>query len=166
MKEHLKRHGVGYLVALGATAGVVLLRWLLDPWMGYYLPFITLYGAVAAAVWYGGCRPALVATALGYLACNYLFMEPRGTLALLHAHQYIGLVLYLFTCSLIIGFGEAMRVAQRRAESSRQDALARQRQLEREVAERKQADEELRRAEEQTRSVVENVLDGIITIDG
>jgi PAS domain S-box-containing protein len=151
MKPHLRQHGVGYLVAIAATAAVVLLRWLLDPWMGYYLPFITLYGAVAAAVWYGGYRPALVAAALGYLACNYLFMEPRGSIALLHSHHYIGLVLYVFTCSLIVGFGEAMRAARRRAE--------------REVTERKQAEDELRRAEEQARSVVASVLDGIITID-
>ena len=165
MPDHSRSTVIAYLVAVAATAVVVLLRWLLDPWMGYYLPFITLYGAVAAAVWYGGYRPALVATAFGYLACNYLFMEPRGTLALLHSHHYIGLVLYLFTCSLIIGFGEAMRVAQSRAESSRQDALDKQKQLEGEATERERAAEELRRAEEQSRSVVENVLDGIITID-
>src|SRR5947209_2150337 len=109
-----------YLVAVAATAVVVLLRWLLDPWLGNYLPFITLYGAVAAAVWYGGYRPALVATALGYLACNYLFMEPRGRLALLHSHQYIGLVLYLFTCSLIIGFGELTQLAQRRTQEGQE----------------------------------------------
>src|SRR4051794_23043150 len=164
MRAYMRQHGISYLVAVAATAAVVLLRWLLDPWLGYFLPFITLYGAVAAAVWYGGYRPALVATALGYLACNYLFMEPRGTLALLHSNHSIGIVLYLFTCSLIIGFGEAMRVAQRRAETSRQDALDKQKQLEWEVTEREQAAEDLRRAEEQTRSVVENVLDGIITI--
>ena len=63
------------------------------------------------------------------------------------------------------GVGEAMRVAQRRAESSRQDALDKQKQLEWEATEREQAAAELRRAEERTRSVVENVLDGIITID-
>src|SRR5829696_5635297 len=120
MREPMRQHGVGYLVAVTATAAVVLLRWLLDPWMGYYLPFITLYGAVAAAVWFGGYRPALAATALGYLACNYLFMEPRYTFALLHSHHYIGLVLYLFTCSLVIGFGELMRLAQRRTQEGQE----------------------------------------------
>src|SRR5438874_8238064 len=103
----MRQHGVGYLLAGAATAAVVLLRWLLDPWMGNNLPLVTLYGAVAAAVWCGGYRPAVVAVVLGFLACNCLFMEPRYTLALRHSHHYIGLVLYLFTCSLIIGFGEA-----------------------------------------------------------
>src|SRR5688500_7735522 len=99
----------GYLVAVAATAVVVLLRWLLDPLMGNNLPFVTLFGAVAAAVWYGGYRPALVAVALGYLACNCLFIEPRGTPAVQQPRHFIGLALYLLTCSIIIGFGEGMR---------------------------------------------------------
>jgi K+-sensing histidine kinase KdpD len=90
-----------------------LLRWLLDPLMGEHWATVTVYGAVAAAVWYGGYRPALVATILGYLACNYLFMEPRGHIALRHIYSSIGLALYLFACSFIIGFGEALRAAQR-----------------------------------------------------
>src|SRR4051812_17809912 len=91
----------GYLVATGATAGMVLLRWLLDPWLGNNLTLVTLYGAVAAAVWYGGYRPALVAVILGFAACNYLFMEPRGSFAINDPHHYVGTVLYLLTCSLV-----------------------------------------------------------------
>lgn len=91
----------------------VLLRWLLDPWLGNNLTLVTLYGAIAAAVWYGGYRPAVLATLLGYAACNFLFMEPRGSIIIKDSHHYIGTILYLLTCSLIIGFGEAMRLAQR-----------------------------------------------------
>ncbi len=116
MWEHLR----GYLVAVAATTGMVLLRWLLGSWMGDLLPLVTLYGAVALAVWCGGHRPALLATALGFLACRYLFIEPRGALAIHKPHDYIGLVLYLFTCSLIIGFGEAVRLAQRRTEEGQE----------------------------------------------
>src|SRR5438132_14244137 len=43
-----------YGVALAALAAAVLLRWLLDPVLGTYLPLVTLFGAVAAAVWFGG----------------------------------------------------------------------------------------------------------------
>lgn len=154
-----------YLVAVAAALAALLVRWLLDSWLANHLPFITIYGAVAAAVWFGGHRPALLATALGYLGCNYFFMEPRGTIALAETYQLIGLISYLVTCSLIIGFGESTRIALRRAEVSRRDSLARQKKLEREVKVREQAAKELRRAEEQTRSVVENVLDGIVTID-
>src|SRR5438045_2452476 len=115
------RHGSAravpaYAVAVVATAAAVLLRWLMDPLLGTYVPFITLFGAVAGAVWYGGYRPALVAAALGFLACNYLFVEPRGTFLIEHARDYVGLVLFLLTCAVIIGFGEGMRIAQRRTQ--------------------------------------------------
>ncbi len=62
----------------------------------------------------------LVATILGYLSCNYLFIEPRGTINIQRSHDFIGLALYLFTCSLIIGIGEAMRLAQRRTLEGRE----------------------------------------------
>ena len=54
-------------------------------------------------------------TVLGYLAANILFMEPRGIFELAAPGTMIGLIAYLFTCSLIIGFGAAMRRAQARA---------------------------------------------------
>ncbi len=109
-----------YALAVAALAGAVLLRWLLDPLMGDALPLVTLFGAVAAAVWVGGYRPAVGAAILGYLACDYLFIPPRGTLRLDQVGNLVGLVAYLFTCSLIIGFGEAMRGAQARASEQRE----------------------------------------------
>src|SRR5689334_6329379 len=84
--------------AVAFTALAVLLRWLLDPWLGDFLPFPTLFGAVAVAVWLGGYRPALLAAALGYLACEYLFVEPRGGVGLDSARNVLGLVAYLFSC--------------------------------------------------------------------
>src|SRR5581483_4463797 len=161
----------GYLVALAATAAMVLLRGLMDPVMGEYLPLATLYGAVAVAVWFGGYRPGLLATALGYLACDFLFIEPRGTLGFRDLRNLIGLILYLLSCAIIIAFGEAMRAARLRAEASRQDALARQRQLEQEGAARLAAEEALRAAvgdleqrakeTEQTRNVLQTLFDNI-----
>src|SRR4026207_2577978 len=97
-----------YVVGIVALAVAVLLRWLLDPLMGDALPLVTLFGAVAAAVWMGGYRPGTVVASLGYAACSYLFIEPRGEVSPVGPGQVIGLVAYLFTCSLIIGFGEAM----------------------------------------------------------
>lgn len=103
-----------YALSLLVLAAAVLLRWLLDPLLGDRLPLVSLFGAVAAAVWVGGYRPALLVTILGYLACHYLFIEPRGTLTF-NAGLAVGGLVYLFTCALIIGIGEAMRGAQARA---------------------------------------------------
>jgi PAS domain S-box-containing protein len=126
------------------TALAVLLRLLLDPWMGNRYPFDTIFGAVAAAVWYGGYRPALLACVLGLAACEYLFVEPRGSLAIYHTDDAIGLILYLLINCLIIGIGEAMRLAQGRTMQGRELL----------------ADEKVR-----IESIVNNVLDGIIAID-
>jgi PAS domain S-box-containing protein len=100
-------------VLAGATLGsAVLLRLILDPLMGDSLALVTLFGAVAIAVWLGGYRPAVVVIVLGYVACAYLFIEPRGRLGLDVPANVVGLAAYLFTCTLIVGFGEATRRAQ------------------------------------------------------
>ena len=109
-----------YAVAIVAVVMAVLLRWLLDPVMGDALPLVTLFGAVAAAAWAGGYGPAILSMVAGYIACAYLFIEPRGALGLGTQQNLVGLVAYLFTCSFIIGFGEAARFAQARANQRRE----------------------------------------------
>ena len=109
-----------YAIAFAALATALLLRYALDPWMGSALPLVTTFGAVAAAVWIGGLAPAILVTILGYLACDYLFIDPRGTFHVGDVANLIGIAPYLLTCSLIIGFGEAERRAQRRLRSQRE----------------------------------------------
>jgi len=109
-----------YAVPLAALVAAVLLRYLLDPWMGDTLPLVTLFGAVAASVWIGGTNPAIVVVILGYVACAYLFIPPRGEFAIGGVPGLIGLCAYLFTCTFIIGFGEAARRAQRDATARRE----------------------------------------------
>src|SRR5512138_3483096 len=106
--------GMAYALAFAALVAAVLARLLLDPLMGDSLPLVTLFGAVAAAVWLGGYRPAIAVAVVGYIASAYLFIPPRGQFEL-NIENVIGLVAYLFTCSFIVGFGEAMRAAQTRA---------------------------------------------------
>ena len=109
-----------YGVGLAATFGAVALRWLLDPVLQSSLPLVTLFGAVAVAVWYGGWKPAAVATVAGYAACAVLFIEPRGSLGLERSENLIGLLAYAATCSIIIGFGEALRLSEAQARESRE----------------------------------------------
>ena len=109
-----------YLVAIVVAILAVLLRWLLNPLMGDTLPLVTVFGAVALTVWVGGYRPAILTCILGYLGCAYLVIEPRGELGLSVPENVVGLAAYLFTCSLIIGFGEALRVSRNRANERRE----------------------------------------------
>ena len=85
--------------------------------MGDALPLVTLFGAVAAAAWAGGHGPAAVVAVLGYVSCHYLFIPPRHGDRLHRPGTVIGLLAYLFTCALIVVFGEAVRRAQARGAS-------------------------------------------------
>jgi PAS domain S-box-containing protein len=104
-----------YVVAIIAVLAAVGLRWLIDPWLGDRLTLVTLYGAVALAVWFGGYRPALLTTLAGYLACDYLFIKPRGSFDFSSPAWLLGFLAYAASCAIIIGFGEAMRRARQRA---------------------------------------------------
>ncbi len=109
-----------YLLGFAALVLAVLLRWVLDPLMGDALPLVTLFGAVAASVWLGGYRVAIPVTIIGYAACHYLFIPPRGFIVLNDAPNIVGLVAYFFTCAMIIGFGEVSRGAEARITQSRE----------------------------------------------
>jgi PAS domain S-box-containing protein len=110
----------GYAFAGFVAAAAVGVRWLLDPLIGDAFPFVTLFGAVAAAVWLGGWRTAVVAALIGYVACEWLFVPPRGGLSLNEPVNLIGFIAYTITCALIIVFGQSARSAQGRANERRE----------------------------------------------
>jgi len=121
-----------YGEALLFTAAAILVRWLLSPWLGNYLLLPPVYGAVALSVWVGGYRPALLAAGLGYLACDWLFIEPAAHFGFYSLPNLIGFGTYALSCLAIISLGEAMHLARRAA-------AARQRQLEQEIERRAQS---------------------------
>jgi PAS domain S-box-containing protein len=109
-----------YAASLAALAAAVLLRLALDRWLGDSVPFALAFAAVAAAVWLGGRRPALLVAVLGYFTCDVLFVQPRGTLTFHTVPHLVGVLTYLFTAAVIVAFGEAMRAAQARAREQRE----------------------------------------------
>ena len=118
LRARLERSAIrfGSPLALLFTAIAVALRWLLDPWLGNSYPLVTLYGAVAAAVWVGGRGPGILAAASGYFATQYLFIEPRGSVVFPDAASFVGLLAYLVTSAIVIGLGNEMRSARRTAQ--------------------------------------------------
>ena len=109
-----------YSLAAAALVAAVALRYVLDPWLGDSLPLLMMFGAVAAAVWIGGMSPAIAVAALGYVACDYLFIPPREQFANGGFNGFVGLLAYFFTAALVIGFGEAARRANARANERRE----------------------------------------------
>lgn len=119
------RSPLAYAIALFALLCGLLLRWLVNAWLGDEFPFVTLFGAVAVAVWAGGYRPAILVALLGYQASSYLFIEPRYQWLRLDAQNLVGLLSYAFTCGVIIVIGQAMRSAQSRSAARRPADAAR-----------------------------------------
>jgi signal transduction histidine kinase len=119
-----------YASGIGFMAAALFVRWLLDPYLGEAQPLSLLFGAVALTVWFAGLGPALCATVFGYFCSDYLFMEPRGVIAIRSTHQMISLITYGLSSAVIIMFGEALRRAKARAQAYAQSLEAKQCQLE------------------------------------
>ena len=128
-----------YPLAIAITLAALLLRGLLDPWLDGLRPTVTLYGAVAAAVWLGGAGPAVLSAALGFILAQWLYVEPRGSLGPWDAAHIAGLAAYLISCALIVGFGVALR-------RSRAQLVVERAQLQREVGMRREAELAARRS--------------------
>jgi PAS domain S-box-containing protein len=104
-----------YTIALIATMAAIGIRWLFDPWLGDGLPLVTLFGAVALSVWFGGYGPAVLSALSGWIACTYLFVQPRHDIAPGGAGAVIGFVSFLLSTGVIIGFGDALYRGRRQA---------------------------------------------------
>lgn len=133
-------------VAVAAVLLATVLRWILDPFIGERHPFTFFFGAVAVAAWYGGLWPALLATLLSYLAADWFFISPRFEINWPHNNldEAIALLSFLFP-SL------AITITSYLLHRTLDIARKRQRELEYEVRERKNAEQALERSHEQLR---------------
>lgn len=102
---------MNYAISLAALAMALLLRLAVEPWLGGTLPFVTVFGAIAVAVWFGGYGPGILAAGIGWCACAYLFAQP---------HPFVGLIAYVLTSAILIAIGDAARRAQARTRDQRE----------------------------------------------
>jgi signal transduction histidine kinase len=127
---------IRYAVAILSVAVAMLVRWLLDPLLGDSQPLSLLFGAIALTVWFGGYKPAIFATVLGYVAADYLFTEPRGEIAIHTAQQLIGFITYLLSSGIVIAFGEALARMEARSRRYVLELECKGRELERAQAQK------------------------------
>ncbi len=111
-----------YLFAVGAVAVAAVVRWLLGPLLADYLPFLTFYVAVAVTAWYGGLRPALLATAVGFVAGVAFFVPTSADFSMrqLWLGQWDDWFRYFVLATAFAIFGEAKKDAVHRAELRRE----------------------------------------------
>lgn len=111
----------GYLVALGATALAVLLRFLVPAWSEYGVPMQLLVLAVAAAAWHGGLWPGLLTTVLCFVAAVYFFLGPLGW-SVENPRDWLRLVPFTAVGGMISWLFEAMYRQQQQAEDAQRYA--------------------------------------------
>lgn len=116
MPDSVRPRGGGWLVAVAAPAIALVLRLLLDPLLGDFIPYAPFFVAVIVAAWAGGLRAALLATAFGFLASWFFFVPPRNSFDWPSGPHLIGLAMYVVGGVTIAAIGHAMHTAQRRYE--------------------------------------------------
>ena len=140
-----KRYGYGVAVAIVVAATAA--RFALLPALGTSSPFLTFYPAVILAALYGGLRAGLLTTVLSALIVDYFWMEPVRQFAIESPTDWITMLLFLLASAMISFAIEAMHKTRARLvlHQDHLEELVKNRtgELEREVVERKRAEEAL-----------------------
>ena len=85
---------VRYLLAIGITALITLIRYLLDPIFTEHSIFTFYFASVVLAAWYCGLGPSILSVALGATIAAFAFAEPRGSFTIAHDKHRFGLVFF------------------------------------------------------------------------
>ncbi|HZP18185.1 MAG TPA: sensor histidine kinase [Terriglobales bacterium] len=122
-----------YALAVFASAATLWFRYLLDPWLGAFLPLTLLIIAVVFAAWYCGVGPAIL-TMLLTLAGGLYWFVPRGGGSGPVTPIVVSIAVYLLVSGFITAFAESARrsvtklhqanQAQQEAEARLKEALA------------------------------------------
>jgi PAS domain S-box-containing protein len=147
-----------YLYASLAVGIATLARIAFDKYLNHTEPYFTFYVATAAAAGLLGLGPSLMSVLLGFLVGFCAFVEPCGSFTSTSVADSVGIATYFIVSLPIAFFGHRMRKA-------REQAVARQRDLEREAVEHKKDEDALRESEERYRQVVQNTTAIILRVD-
>jgi PAS domain S-box-containing protein len=100
------------LTAVVCLATALALRYALNETIGNALPFVTVFGATAAAQWYGGRYAAISVALLGLAGCVLMLAPAEGRARVDEVGGALGIIAFLFTSAVIIAFGEVARSAR------------------------------------------------------
>jgi signal transduction histidine kinase len=101
--------GARYITAFCAVTLALGVRWALNPVFGDYLPYATLYPAVALAAWCCGVGPSALVTLAGLIGARYLFLSPKYSLSIPDFPQVIGVLVFTVGAAAIAAIGEFVR---------------------------------------------------------
>jgi PAS domain S-box-containing protein len=145
--------------ALGVLAGIaaLLLRKMLDPFLGNENPYHTAWLAVAFSAWYCGLGPAIVTVAITTVGIWYWFLPPYGSFDVPRKTEVFGMWGFLVFSVVIVILGETTRRSVTKLERAEEQLRKAQDLLEDRVGERTAALEKSAAAlREKTAELAEN----------
>ena len=101
--------GMRYAVALLAIVVALLVRLALSPLLGDYVPYITLFPAIAFCAWYCGVGPSILSVVLALIGTKYWFIPPVDSLRIVGTAQIVSILVFLLASSVLVVMGEARR---------------------------------------------------------
>jgi signal transduction histidine kinase len=104
-----KTTGISYAVALLATVVALLVRLGLNPFLGDYAPYITLFPAIAFCAWYCGVGPSIMSVVLALIGAQYWFIPPVHSLRIVGTAHVIGILVFLSASTVLLAMGEVRR---------------------------------------------------------
>jgi len=87
----------------------VLVRGALSPFVGDYVPFITLFPAVIFAAWFCGFGPSILSVVVALLGARFWFVPPVHSFSVPDTPQSVGILAFLLASALIVAMGEMNR---------------------------------------------------------
>jgi len=117
IRQQATKYALGVLAAIAA----LLLRRLLDPFLGAENPYHTAWAAVAFSAWYCGMGPAIVTVVITLLGIWYWFLPPYDSFALHSRAQVFGMLGFVAVSAVMVFFAEtARRSATKRGQTAEQ----------------------------------------------
>jgi signal transduction histidine kinase len=98
-----------YALAVTVTAFFLVVRGVLDPVIGSYVPYLAVLPAVVFCAWFCGLGPSLVAMVIAFLAEQYWFIPPTHTLHISGTADLAGAIVYFLVSLTIVLFAEITR---------------------------------------------------------
>jgi PAS domain S-box-containing protein len=123
---------------MAALAGMaaLLLREVLNPFLGERNPYHTAWLAIIFAAWYCGVAPAMVTIVICALGIWYWFLPPYSSFAIPTSSEIAGLLGFLVFSGLIVALGESARRIMLKRELAEKELGKTRQELEDRVRER------------------------------
>jgi K+-sensing histidine kinase KdpD len=105
-----------YGVALGAVVLALLVKPLINPFLGPESPFLVFISAVLISAWYGGMGPGVLAAVSSCLLTAYFFLPPYHSLEIADPTIRTRVVVFFVEAIVLSALTATARAALKRAE--------------------------------------------------